>query len=302
MGKILVTGYSGFIGKHLVNELAKKHEVIGLSNTLNSISGIKKIKKDIRKLTIRDVPKNIMCIIHLAAYSDVSFCQKNPAECFDVNVRGTQNLLEISRKIDAKFLYASTSHVYGIPKKIPINENHGRNPISIYGSSKLAGEILSESYAKNYGMDLSIMRFFSIYGPNSPYHLVTSRMIQQILTKKNVSMGNMKPRRDFLFVSDAVDAIKLIVSKSHGFNVYNVGGGKSYSILELYEIIQKLMRTKIPIKSKIDSKKIEINELVADISKIRKLNWKPKIKIEKGLKITLDSFIQVLHSKSTAEY
>ena len=288
----MLTGYNGFIGSNLVEVLLKKHQIIGISNSPHKMSSVLSLKKDIRRINTNDIQKNIQHVIHLAAMTDVESCQNNPTECFDVNVKGTQNVLEIARKLDSKFVYLSTSHVYGIPKKIPIDEDHPRNPISTYAASKLGGEIICESYAKTYGMDVSILRLFSIYGPQSPLHLVTSKIILQLLTKNIIQLGNTFPRRDFVYVTDVVNAINLVLRKLHGFNIYNVGSGKSYSILELCNISRRIAGRNIPIKSiKSKMRRGEINNIVSDITRIRKLGWHATVDIEKGLQMTFDWFL-----------
>ena len=289
MKKILVTGYGGFIGSKLTDRLEKKYDVVGVSNVKNSIPSITKIRKDIRKLSSNDVPKDISHIIHLAALSDISYCQENPSECFDVNIRGTQNLLEIARKIGSKFLFVSTSHVYGTPIKLPINENHPKNPSSIYASSKLAGEIISGSYAKNYGIDVSIVRLFSVYGPNSPHHLVISRIVNQMRSSNEIKLGNLYPKRDFVFVDDVVSAIELVTKKSSGFEVFNIGSGTSFSIREICKILQQLSGKKITIRSAPSLKrKQEVRNVISDISKIIKLGWSPQTPLRTGLQIALE--------------
>lgn len=288
MKKILVTGHTGFIGSHLIDAL-EKYQVIGISNNIPEKQFVPLIQKDVRKITLKDIPKNIYGIVHLAAISDLEHCQKNPTECFEINVQGTQNMLEIARKINSKFLYLSTGHVYGVPKELPILENHPRNPTSIYSASKLAGEILCESYARSYGMNVSILRLFSVYGPKEPKYKVTSVLISQLLTKNVISIGNLYPKRDFVYVKDAVNAIEMVLRKSLGFNIYNVGSGKSHSILDLYNDLKKITGRKNPIKSiKSHSREHEIREIVSNSSKIRKLGWKPKTRLSEGLAMTLD--------------
>lgn len=290
MKKILVTGYSGFIGYNLVEELLeKKYQVIGISDKKEDVRhDIIQIRKDVRKLDENELPKNLSCIIHLAAITDVSYCQKNPSECIDVNVKGTQHILEIARNTRTKFLYLSTSHVYGIPNKLPIKESHPRNPSSIYASSKLAAEIITESYARSYGMDVSIVRLFSIYGPRSSEHLVISKIISQLLNKNIISLGNLYPKRDFLYVKDAVKAIELVLRKTKKFEIYNVGSGTSYSILELCNMIKKISNKTTSIKSiKSQTRNLDINNIISDSYKIRKLGWKPTTSIEDGLQTML---------------
>lgn len=290
--KILITGHDGFVGSHLVNFLSKNYEIIGLSKKKQSQrNDIKQIKTDIRKITLKLIPKDIYCIIHLAAITDVKYCQNEPTECFDVNVKGTQNLLELARKLNSKFIYMSTSHVYGVPKKIPITEDHPKNPTSIYSASKLAGEIICESYAKTYNMPITILRLFSVYGPNSPAHLVTSRIISQMLSGNLLKLGNLKPKRDFVHIQDVITAIELMLKKSHGFNSYNVGTGRSYSIEEVCKFLEEISKKKLKIKSvKSYIRKSDVDNFVSDSNKLKKLGWMSETEIKEGLLQTYNWF------------
>lgn len=287
----MITGHSGFIGSNLISALqSSKYRLIGFSTKTDANSRIMQIKKDIQQVTKTDIPKDVYCIIHLAALTDIMYCQKHPVECFKTNMIGTQSLLEMARKNDCKFIYVSTSHVYGIPKKLPVNEDHPLNPTSIYSASKIGGEICCESYSKSYGIDVSIMRLFSVYGPRSPLHLVTSKIILQLLSNKIIKVGNLYPKRDFIYITDVVRAIQIVLKKLHGFSVYNVGTGKSYSISEICDMLKKLTGlNNIPvISSKSSIRKAEIDEIVSNSSKIKKLGWKPMIPIQRGLQMTLD--------------
>ena len=289
MKKILITGYDGFVGSNLVSILdPKKYQITGLSRTLHKDVNIVQIKKDILRINDSDAAKDSI-IIHLAAITDIKYCEQHPVECFKVNALGTQNLLEMARKKDCGFIYVSTSHVYGKPTKLPINEDHSRNATSIYAASKIAGELCCESYSKSYGMDISILRLFSVYGPRSPAHLVTSKIISQMISNKSIMLGNLYPKRDFVYIIDAVKAIEISLKKLDGFNVYNIGTGKSHSILEICNILKRLTRSTAPIVStKTYSRKDEIDNIVSNPSKIKKLGWKPSISLQKGLQMTLE--------------
>jgi len=198
-------------------------------------------------------------------------------------------MLEIARKINANFIYLSTNHVYGPPKKLPIREDHPKNPESIYATSKLLGELICQTYAKNYGINVSIIRLFSVYGRNSAPHLVTSKIISQIKNSPSIQLGNLFPKRDFIFIDDVINAIDLIISKTKGYSEFNVGTGKSYSILELCNILKKISGSKIPVKSsKSKSRKIEIKNIYSDSTKLKKLGWKSNYTLEKGLRETYD--------------
>ena len=288
MKNIIVTGHDGFLGSHLVPELQKKFNVIGVSKTGYS-QKITQLKKDICKISYLDFPGKINYIIHLAAITDPIYCQKNPKECFNVNVNGTQNILELARRKDSKIIFFSTSHVYGIPKKLPVKEEDPKHPTSIYSGCKLAAEIICESYSRTYGLDVSIVRLFSVYGPNSSSHLVVNSIINQLLKNKVIQLGNVNSRRDFIYVTDVIQAIKIILKTIHGFNDYNVGTGKSYSILEICEILKKISKKNIPVKSiKSKIRKNDLSKIVCDPTKIQNLGWKSKIGISVGLQKMLE--------------
>jgi len=279
--KILITGISGFIGKNLIDNLVSEYKIIGLSKN-GKKSKLNHIIKDINKVTAKDF-KNIFCVIHLAAITDPKICEDFPEKCITTNVSGTQKILEAARKNNCKVIYASTSHVYGIPKKIPINETASVSPTSIYAGSKLAGEILCESYHKQFDMDISIVRIFSVYGPKSDNHYVLSNILTQLKTSNKIKLGNINSRRDFIFISDVTNAIKIILNNINGYNIYNVGAEKSYSIKEICKKLEKSYG-KIIIKNNLKQKrKFDAKKIICDSSKLKKLGWKPEIPLNEGL-------------------
>lgn len=288
MEKILITGSSGFLGNHLISLMQKSQKIIGLSNNeQNKSKNFQHLNVDLRAKNI-SVKSNISSIIHLAAISDVKFCNQNPSLCFDINVSGTKKLLEISRKNDANLIFASTSHVYDKPKKNPITEKEITKPNSIYSTTKIMGENLCESYSKTYGLNISILRFFSLYGPNAPKHNVIYNIINQYLTSSKIKMGNLKPKRDFLYVDDAIRAIKMVNEKQKGFQIFNIGSGKSSSIKTVCDKIEKILKKKVMIVSdKNKIRKNDILEMKCDNTKIRKtFSWKPQISLDTGLEET----------------
>lgn len=292
MKNILLTGHTGFIGNHLLNNLQKNYNIIGVAPNSQNTFGFKQIKKDINKVAFKDIPEKISIIIHLAATSDVNFCQENPTKAVKINIQGTQNILELARKHDSKLIFMSSSHVFGKPKKLPINENHEKHPTSIYSATKLAGESLCEAYSASYGMDVTITRLFSVYGPNSPKHSLINSIITQILDKPSLELGNLKTKRDFVFVSDVVDAIEKIIPKVRKLNDYNIGTGKKTSIFELCTMLMKIAATKKNIKSvKQKMRKNDVPEMVADTKKINQLGWKPKTSLYDGLKLTFEWYL-----------
>ncbi len=290
MKTILITGHTGFIGNHLTHHLQKQYNIIGLSNISQKELNIKQIRGDINKIRFNQIPKNISTIIHLAAISDVQYCQKNPSQTSMVNILGTQNILELARKKDSKLIFMSTSHIYGKPKKLPILETHSKNPTSIYATTKLAGETLCKSYSDTYGIDVGIARLFSVYGPCGPKHSLINSIMTQINNSQDLKLGNITSKRDFVFISDVVSAIEKIIKNNRHFDAFNIGTGKKTSVLQLCNLLNKIARKKVSIKSvKSKLQKNDIPELVADIKKIKKLGWAPKIHLNDGLKITFES-------------
>jgi len=292
MKKIIITGHNGFIGSHLSKSLSEIYEVIGISDSINSHQNIFEIKKNILDLTSNDVPTDVYCIIHLAALSDVAFCQNNPDKCYNVNLLGTQKLLNISKEQRCKFLYFSTSHIYGSPTKLPISESASFQLGSIYAGSKAAGEILCQSYSNSYHLDISVLRLFSVYGPQSPPHLVISKILNQLKNSNTIKLGNLLPKRDFIFVKDVIDAIKLCLDNFKGFQTYNVGSEESHSIKEICEYLKSISQKNFSIiQDDISVRKNDIPEICSNSNKLKNLGWKPNTSISDGLKITYDSFM-----------
>ena len=289
MKEIIITGHTGFIGTFLTQKLiSSPYKITGISRTKQKQFRIKQKQKDLNKITNSDIPKNSI-IGHLSANANFALCQKKPKECFLTNVVGTEHLLEIARKKDCKLLFLSTSHIYGVPRKLPINEDHRREATSIYSATKLQGEILCESFSKTYGMDITMVRLFSVYGPQSPKYSLVLRIIKQLLEKNELRLGNLFPKRDFIFIDDVVRALIMLLKQIKGFNTFNIGSGSTTSIQTLCNKLMKLGKKTIPIiPEKTLLRKDDIPEIRSDISKIKQLGWEPKISLDEGLKRTLN--------------
>jgi len=292
MKQITITGHNGFLGSNLLLKLiSEKYDITGISKTIKKNNSIKQIKRNILNIKDSDIANN-SCIIHLAAITDVVYCEKYPEECYKVNVMATQKILEIARKKNCSLIYPSTSHVYGIPRKLPIKETHPTNASSVYSESKISGEKLCEMYSKSYGLNISVLRLFSTYGPKNSEYKVESRIITQLLSNRSIKIGNLSPKRDFIYIDDVISAFQIVIKNLKGFNIYNVGLERSYSIQEICNILKKLSGKKISIVTdKTKLRKNDIKNVVSDCSKIKKLGWKPKISINKGLELTLNWYI-----------
>ena len=292
MNNIVITGHNGFLGSNLLSKLIlKKSKILGISKTIKKNDSIKQIKRNILDIKDSDIPKN-SCIIHLAAITDVVYCEKYPKKCHDVNVIGTQKILEIARKKNCSMIYPSTSHVYGIPKKLPIKETHPTNATSVYSESKIKAEQLCKKFSKSYDLDISILRLFSTYGPKNSEYKVESIIIKQIITKNLIKIGNLSPKRDFIYIDDVINAFQIVSENLKGFNIYNVGSEKSYSIKEICNILKKLNGKKIRIiTDKTKLRKNDVKNVVSNCSRIKKLGWKSNVSINEGLELTLNWYI-----------
>ena len=286
-----MTGSSGFIGSYLVPQLLKQnYKVFGISKRKQkSFKNFISHSMDISKITNSKLQNNFSKIIHMAALSDVDYCNLNPSKCYEINVNGTQKMLEIARKNDAEFIFLSSSHIYGNSKNLPLSETESSLPLSHYASSKKMSEILCETYALTYGLNIQIARIFSVYGPNSSKSNFIFNVINQVIHDSQIILGNITPKRDFIFIDDVITGLlNIINSKKKGCNIYNLGTGKSTSIIDLIDLVLNFSNKKMRVISKKDKiRKNDVLEVCANISKMNsQFNWKPQVSLKKGLEIT----------------
>jgi UDP-glucose 4-epimerase len=213
---------------------------------------------------------------------------ENPIEDFETNARGTLNVLEKARKDNARLVFASSAAVYGNPTKIPTPEDYGSNPFSCYGLSKVVGEEYCNMYVNQYGLDITILRFANVYG--SRCHGVISDFLDKINENpaKLEIIGTGLQSRDFVHVSDAVDALMLSAVRENALGqTFNIGFGKTTKIIDLAKMILKILNLsdKTVITTTNVSWKGDINTIWFDISKAKKeLKWYPKISLEDNLR------------------
>lgn len=278
MGKILVTGSSGFIGKEIIKRLDKL-ELITDSNNSERID--LQNREQVMKLDSAEM------VIHLGGKTPQK--ELKWSEYFDNNVIGTLNVLEycIQKKVK-KMIYVS-SYVYGNPKYCPVDENHPINPHNAYTESKYLGERLCEFYCNRSDLNLIILRPFNIFGESMREGFLISNLINSVKTGKKLTIVNKNSKRDFLYVDDFVDLIVKLIDYDFKFEVFNVGAGKSYSFEDIIEKIEKITAQKINADYE-ENKEIFIDDITSDISKIKnKINWQPKIKFDEGLEKMLKS-------------
>tara|TARA_A100001011_G_scaffold374180_1_gene434389 strand:- start:397 stop:1380 length:984 start_codon:yes stop_codon:yes gene_type:complete len=299
--KILVTGGMGFIGSHLVEKLLLlNHHVVVIDDlSVGKLKNLKKFKDskklDFHKLNITNFDKiqplfrKVDVVFHLAALADIVPSIENPKKYFEANVTGSQNVFLSSLKHKVKkFIYTASSSCYGIPKKYPTREDSEINPKYPYALSKNIGEQLILHYSKLYGLSTTSLRLFNVYGPRArtsgTYGAVFGVFLGQKINSLPLTIvGNGKQKRDFTYVDDVVEALKTSMNRKQSGEIFNVGSARSVSVNHIANLIGGK-------KVNIPDRPGEPRQTFADIKKIqREMKWKPKISIEKGVKLLIQN-------------
>ena len=306
--RILVTGGAGFIGSHLVDALYKNNHVIILDNFSSgkkeNISHLEKnpnveiITGDIRdKALLYKVTKSIDIVYHLAVQC-LRVSIKDPESNHEVNATGTLNLcmacLENSVK---RFVYISSSEVYGTAVRVPMDENHPCEPMTVYGASKLAGEVYSLAYNRTYGLNSIVVRPFNTYGPREhlegAYGEVIPKFVLRVLNNEPpVIFGDGAQTRDFTYVTDTVMGI-IMASECDTMvgQTVNIASGRETSINQLSGIITRTLNRENlrPVYER--DRPGDVKRHLSDISKAEKIfHYTPRINIEHGLQYYIDWF------------
>ena len=310
MKKILITGATGFIGSHLAELCVKKgFEVIAFDryNPNYNLGWLEKSKyKDDINFVFGDIRdydsvlktmKGCKIVFHLAALIGIPYSYLSPQAYLKTNVEGTYNILESSKHLDIEqTIITSTSEVYGTAKYTPIDEKHPISAQSPYSASKISADQLAISYYNSFQLPIKIIRPFNVYGPRqSSRAVIPSIIIQALNNKKEIKLGNVEPSRDFTYVTDTCNAFLDILKIKNFFgNTLNVGSNNEYTINDIAKKILEKLNSKANIKKepqRTRSPNSEVVRLVCDNSKILKnTQWKPKVKIEKGLDMTINWF------------
>jgi UDP-glucose 4-epimerase len=292
--KILVTGGAGFIGFHLCKKLTELEADVTIYDNLSSgkIENVKDVPKaKFIKGDILDL-KNLLSIekfdviYHLAAQVVVPYSMENPTEDFETNAHGTLNVLEKARKDNSRLLFASSAAVYGNPTFFPTSEDYGFHPFSCYGLSKVVGEEYSQIYIQQYKMDITILRFANVYG--SRCHGVINDFLDKL--QKNPDkleiIGTGQQSRDFVHVSDIVNALVLAAGKEAIGKTFNLGFGETTKIVDLAKMMLKILHlNKTNVTTTNVSWAGDVTTIWFDISKAKKeLGWTPKVHLEDHLR------------------
>ena len=303
--RVLVTGGAGFIGSHLCERLVRDgHDVTVIDNlstgrkgNLSGLRGhraVRLVKGDIRNhvMTTR-VMQGIEAVVHLAAIISVPYSISHPITTNQVNVDGTVNLLSSACKRHvSKFVNISSCAVYGEAKRLPIDEQHPKAPLSPYAASKLCSEIYCEAFHEAYGLDTTVLRLFNVYGPRqegNPYAGVIVQFKERLMKgTPPLVYGDGKQTRDFVHVYDVVEAIcECLEDRRTGVKVFNIGSGSPTSISELADLMSALSQTNVrPVYS--SPRQGDILHSYADITKARtELGYQPRVSLEEGLRMIM---------------
>ena len=325
--KYIITGGLGFIGSHLYEKLKNNGENIliidnlysGVKDNIKKLNHNDFIEDDVRNKNIEKYFEKDDVVIHLAAISPLPVCQSNPSLAYDVNVLGTINILEICRKKNLRLIFASTSAVYENTEIFPSKEGHEVNPTLIYSLTKMSCEKLCESYIKNYSMNITIIRFFNVYGGNQDFRRVSPPLTVYIMNelynnKVPILHSDGKQKRDYIYIEDLLNFIILILNKDDlKHNIFNACSNTLISVNDIFNLIKRYMNKNIEAKY-IESKNFwnkyselyegnklkeeiiekEVNKLILGDNTLSKkiLNWDIKYNMEDGIKDMINKFKQ----------
>jgi UDP-glucuronate 4-epimerase len=305
MTKVFITGGAGFIGSACTKKLIDREDEVVMIDNFNDYydpslkeARIKKFLKgykfklyrgDIRdeKLVEQIFKKEkIDKVIHLAALAGVRNSLKDPRGYFDVNVMGSINLLEAAVKYKIKnFVFASSSSVYGNNKKMPFSEADAVDtPISPYAASKKTDELIAHTYHHIYGLNVTALRFFTVYGPWGRPDMALFLFADAISKNKPINVFNRgKMSRNFTYIDDIVSGTLTVLDKCKGYGVMNIGGDKEETLMKYIQVLEDNLGKKAK-KNMLPMQPGDVPKTVADIKKLRRLGWKPKTRIEEGIR------------------
>lgn len=303
--KILITGGAGFIGSQTAKTLMDRGDKVVLVDNFNDYydprlkhDRIKRLlkgyrfslhKKDIRdkkameRIFLKEKPDKV---IHLAAMAGVRNSLKDPFLYEDVNIRGTMNLLESAVKSKLKnFVFASSSSVYGNNKKIPFSESDSVDtPISPYATTKKSCELFGHMYSHIYGLNVTALRYFTVYGPWGRPDMALFMFTKNILEGRPINVYNYgRMTRNFTYVDDIVSGTITVLDADLKWDVMNIGGDKEEKLTRFIEIIEENVGKKAR-KKMLPIQPGDVPSTVADIRKLKKLGWRPKTRIEEGIR------------------
>ncbi|MEW6745590.1 MAG: GDP-mannose 4,6-dehydratase [Planctomycetota bacterium] len=306
MAHILVTGAAGFIGSHLCERLLVRGDsVVGLDNFNDFYDPLIKrrnveevarqgdfrlVEGDIRdERLVQDLlgSEPIDVVVHLAAMAGVRPSLSSPLLYEEVNTRGTLVLLQAARAAGVKrFVFGSTSSVYGKSDRVPFREDDPADrPVSPYAATKRAAELLAFNYHHLYGLDVLILRFFTVYGPRQRPEMAIHKFTRLIEQGEPVPMfGDGSSERDYTYVDDIMDGVVKALDRGRGFGIYNLGESKTVALRALIDRIARCLGREVRIERYQDQPG-DVPRTCADVSRARRdLGYDPRIDLDEGLR------------------
>jgi UDP-glucuronate 4-epimerase len=300
---VLVTGGAGFIGSHVVEALLARGDRVAVLDNFNDFydpaikranaqafpKGVKVVTGDIRDPDLvagmfQDGKFDV--VVHLAAMAGVRPSLLDPLHYADVNVRGTLILLEeLKKRPKTRFVFASSSSVYGSNDKVPFGETDDiHHPVSPYAATKRAGELLCFTHHHLYGIPTTCLRFFTVYGPRQRPEMAIHKFVANCLAKKPIPFyGDGSTRRDYTYVDDIVDGVVRSIDRCAGYEIYNLGESATTSLSELVGMIGEACRVE-PVLDRQPMQPGDVLITYADISKARKmLGYEPRTPVREGI-------------------
>jgi UDP-glucuronate 4-epimerase len=314
----LVTGGAGFIGSHVCERLLQEGHSVWTFDDLNSFYAPELKRRNLRDirslakpfefvqgdLTVRAAIDELFStakfdqVIHLAARAGVRPSLEEPALYQRVNVEGTVNLLEAARLHGVKkIIIASSSSVYGVNSKIPFTESDPIfSAISPYAASKLACEALGHVYHHVYGLDIVMLRFFTVYGPRQRPDLAIRKFATLIQAGKPIPVfGDGSTARDYSYITDILDGIMACTQKEFGYEIFNLGESETVKLSRLIELLENAIGKKAILDRK-PPQPGDVPLTCADISRAReKLGYNPTVKIDRGIPLFVNWLLQQSH-------
>ncbi len=312
--RIMITGGAGFIAFHLASRLLRDKHDVSLVDNFNSFYDPAIKRRNVRDLMsqapVRVYETDILdienlrracsetepeAIIHLAAWAGVRPSLKNPALYSEVNVTGTVHVLDLAREFGTgRFVFGSSSSVYGGNTKVPFSENDPVDkPISPYAATKKAGELICHTYASNYGMHITCLRFFTVYGPRQRPEMAIHKFARLMWDGTKIPVfGNGESRRDYTYVDDIVAGIVAALDVNPCYEIVNLGGSQTTSLKQLIAYLEDALGR----KAVIDAQPRQTGDMEITFADIRKahriLGYQPVTPIQEGIRKFTDWFIQ----------
>lgn len=300
----LITGVAGFIGSHLADKLLSQgHRVIGIDNFDNFYAKDIKVKnislavqnknfsffeKDITNIeSLFQITSKIDCVIHLAAKAGVRPSILNPQSYQEVNIKGTQNILDFVKKRDIpKIVFASSSSIYGVNPNYPWKESdNDLKPISPYASTKMAGELMGHVYSHLYGISFIGLRFFTVYGPRQRPDLAIHKFAKAIISGQPIPFfGDGNTLRDYTYIDDIISGIIGAINYKTKFDIFNLGNTSPINLKDLITVLEEAIQKKAIIE-RLPMQDGDVPITYSDISKAAQcLKYKPQTAIVDGVR------------------